>query len=202
MRTRTAPQQQWMVMDLEGRGLLTDDRAPRKGRPSAPPPSAEEVARQVVRQLVLPEPVIRMSPDEEAAQVVHVPTWLWVDRSVWRPVSKTAQVPGMTVTATATPRAVEWSMGDGATVVCAGPGTPYATKFAAASGSPDCGHTYARSSAGQPEEAFPVRAAITWDVVWRGDGRSGVIRGLRSATRIPVKVTEVQALVVDRGRRG
>ncbi|TKA12267.1 hypothetical protein FCI23_07080 [Actinacidiphila oryziradicis] len=142
-----------------------------------------------------------MSPGEDVAQVVGVPTWLWVDGSVWRPVSRTARVPGMVVTATATPRRVVWSMGDGVRVTCVGPGTAYSARFAADSVSPDCGHVYRRSSAGRPGEAFTVTATIVWDVVWQGGGQAGAVPGLRSAAEIPVRVSEVQALVVD-GRRG
>lgn len=163
-------------------------------------PTPGEVAQLAVQQLVLPRPVIRMNPDEHAAQVVRVPTWLWIAKTVWRPVSKTARVPGMAVTATATPRRVEWSLGDGATVDCAGPGTPYLAKYAADAASPDCGHTFRQSSAGQPHEAFKMTATITWDVVWHGGGQGGAFPGLLTAAEIPVRVTEVQALVVT-GRR-
>ncbi|WP_329567867.1 hypothetical protein [Streptomyces sp. NBC_01361] len=120
-------------------------------------PSPEAVAQQVVRELMLPEPVIRTNPDEKYAQLVQVPTWMWLDREMWKPVSKTANAPGVSVTATAIPRSATWVMGDGGTVVCEGAGTPYSMKYAADSLSPDCGHTYLRSSAGQPKEATRSR---------------------------------------------
>ncbi|GAA1919019.1 hypothetical protein GCM10009753_59480 [Streptantibioticus ferralitis] len=139
-----------------------------------------------------------MSPDAGATQVVRVPTWMWIDRAGWRPVSKTAAVPGVAVTATATPQRVVWSMGNGESVTCAGPGTPYSSRYSASTASPDCGYVYRRSSAGQPGEAFTVTATVVWDVVWQGGGRGGTIRGLESRSEVPVRVTEVQGVVVAR----
>jgi hypothetical protein len=158
-------------------------------------PAAME--RQVVRQLVLPDPVIRMSPDEKHAQLVRVPTWMWLDRAMWKPVSKTVQAPGVVVTAKAIPQTATWAMGDGSTVMCEGAGTPYSAKYKADSASPDCGHTYLRSSAGQPEEAYTVKVTVTWRVRWHGGGQQGVIPGLQTQAQIPLRVAEAQALVVS-----
>jgi hypothetical protein len=161
-------------------------------------PGPAAVERQVVRQLVLPAPVMRMSPDERHAQLVRVPTWMWLDRHrMWKPVSKTVKVPGVVVTATAAPQSATWVMGDGSTVVCEGPGTPYTAKYPADSVSPDCGHTYLRSSAGQPGEAYTVTVTVTWRVRWHGGGQQGVIPGLRTHARLPLRVAEAQALVVS-----
>ncbi|QIY94475.1 hypothetical protein HEP87_11205 [Streptomyces sp. S1D4-11] len=162
----------------------------------APEPDPAVVAQQVVRELVLPDPVIRTNPDERHAQLVRVSTWMWLDRAMWRPVSKTATVPGVTVTATAIPRMATWLMGDGQRVVCEGAGTPYSPKYAADSGSPDCGHTYVRSSAGQPEDAYTVSVTVTWDVEWHGGGQQGLIPGLQTQAEMPLRVAEAQALVV------
>lgn len=160
-----------------------------------PKPDPAVVAQQVVRELVLPDPVIRTSPDEKHAQLVRVPTWMWLDRAMWKPVAKTAKVPGVSVTATATPRSATWRMGDGETEVCEGSGTPYSSKFVADSSSPDCGHTYMRSSAGQPDDAYTVSVTVTWDVEWRGGGEQGVIPGLQTQAQMPLRVAEAQALV-------
>lgn len=159
--------------------------------------SPEDVARSAIGQLRLPTPRVRMNPDVKVAQVVHVPTWLWIDQADWRSVSRTVGVPGVTVTATATPLRVVWSMGDGGSVSCAGPGTPFSSLFPAASRSLDCGYVYPKSSAGQPGEVFTVTATVVWDVKWRGGGKSGTITGLQRSTRVPVRVAEVQGIVVS-----
>lgn len=178
-----------------GRGYQGAPPTPAAGQTGA---SSEAVLRQALGELQLPTPVIRMNPDTSAAQIVRVPVWLWIDRSVWRPVSKTVQVPGVSVTATATPQRVVWSMGDGGSVACAGPGTPYSSSYPADAASPDCGYSYQRSSAGQPGETFLVTATVVWTVVWQGAGKSGTVPGLATRAQVPVKVTEVQGIVVSR----
>jgi len=56
------------------------------------------LARQT---LGLPSPVIRSSPAQNALQLTNLPTWLWINPAEWVPESKTATVPGESVTATA-----------------------------------------------------------------------------------------------------
>jgi hypothetical protein len=60
------------------------------------------------------------------------------------------------------------SDGDGATVTCSGPGTPYADSYGKKS-SPTCGHTYTRQG------TYTVRATSYWTVRWNGLGQSGTI---------------------------
>ena len=67
-------------------------------------------------------PVIRSSPAQNALQLTNLPTWLWINPAEWVPESKTATVPGESVTATATPVSVTWHPGDGSTVTCQGAG--------------------------------------------------------------------------------
>lgn len=176
---------------------MPDGKEPARGNGGGAEPEPAVVAQQAVRELVLPEPVIQTNPDEKHAQLVRVPTWMWLDRAMWKPVSATAKVPGVSVTATAIPRSAKWRMGDGKTVVCEGAGTPYSEKYAADSDSPDCGHTYMRSSAGQPEEAFTISVTATWDVKWHGEGEQGVIPGLQTQAQMSLRVAEAQALVVS-----
>lgn len=164
---------------------------------SASGPSAGELGGRAVEELRLPSPVIRLSPSEDAVQMVRVPTWLWVERGVWEPVAETVSVPGLSVTATARPVRVVWSMGDGGQVVCDGPGTPYSEAFGPEAVSPDCGYTYSRSSVNEPEGTFTVSAAVTWDVAWEGGGESGLVPGLVTVDEAVVTVDEIQALVLS-----
>lgn len=158
-------------------------------------PSPEELARRAYRQLTLAVPVIRTSPAVAVPQLVRVPTWLWVDQGVWTPRSRTAAVPGLSATATARPVRVRWSMGDGDTVECRGPGTPFRAGVAqAAAASPDCGHTYLRPSAGEPGGRFPVTATVEWSVSWAGGGQAGTLPALTSTSSATLRVTEAQAL--------
>ena len=168
---------------------------PGGGRAGAAPPPPGLLGQIARRYLILPSPVIRSSPAPGDLQLVHLPVWLWVNRVVWVPRSKTAAVPGERVTATATPVSVAWHMGDGSTITCHGPGAPYTTQFNPASASPNCGHTYRRSSAGQPRGVYHVTATITWDVTWRATGGAGgTLPPLFSTSAAAFRVAESQAI--------
>ncbi|MEV0112543.1 hypothetical protein AB0H77_04685 [Streptomyces sp. NPDC050844] len=170
--------------------------------PKPPKPGDDEqvpievVVQQAVEKLKLPKPVIRTSPDEDFVQVVRVPTWMWMQRATWEPVSESAEVDGLTVTATARPRQAVWSMGEGGSVVCKGAGTPYSKAYAPDSESPDCGYTYRTASLGEPDKKFTVSVRVTWDVEWHGGGQAGVVPGMVMAAQRQLVVDEVQAVVV------
>ncbi|GAA2110258.1 hypothetical protein [Streptomyces synnematoformans] len=185
--------------ELGGVGILPRfdggkaEKPARGGRQRVP---VETVVQRAVERLELPEPVIRTSPDEDLAQVVHVPTWLWVEHSTWGPVSTSAAVEGVKVRATARPRWAVWSMGEGGRVVCRGPGTPYSEVYSPRASSPDCGYTYRRASVSGPDRAYTVSVRVTWDVHWQGAGEAGVVPGLVMGSRRDLVVDEVQSVVV------
>ncbi|MEU2135282.1 hypothetical protein [Streptomyces sp. NPDC018352] len=85
-------------------------------------------------------------------------------------------------------------MGDGATVTCHGPGTPYSADRGKST-SPDCGHRYERSAAGQPDGRYKGTATATRTVTWTapalGDG--GEFTETRQ-TAFTAAVGEVQVL--------
>ncbi|WP_246260607.1 hypothetical protein [Streptomyces typhae] len=124
-----------------------------------------------------------------------MPTWMWVERGSWEPVSTSAAVEGVKVTATARPRKAVWSMGEGGSVVCRGPGTPYSDAFSPKASSPDCGYTYRRASLSPPGGAYRVSVQVTWDVEWHGGGQAGVVPGLAMTAQRQLVVDEVQAVV-------
>jgi hypothetical protein len=188
----------WYVYQCSGPGSrdalfrapvwIADGQAPG----AAPVPSPQQLAEQARAQLRLPSPVIASNP--AGTQLVRLPTWLWLDRTMWWPHSATAAVPAVSVTATATPTSVSWSTGDGTTVTCTGPGTPFPAGGAAQAASPDCGHTYRRSSAGSPGERFPITATVSWRVSWAGGGAAGAFPDLTTSAVAFLRVAEVQAL--------
>ena len=165
-------------------------------------PAAGTLAQLARRSLILPPPAIASSPPPGVLQLVDLPVWLWVNPAIWAPRSATAAVPGERVTVTAAPVAVTWRMGDGSVVVCHGPGTPYTSRYRAASPSPDCGHTYRRSSAGQAGGAYHVTAAITWNITWQAaDGTGGALPPLVSTAAAAFRVAESQAVNTAGGSR-
>jgi hypothetical protein len=160
-----------------------------------PPPfvSPEELARRARARLNLPAPVIRLNPSGD--QLANLPIWLSLDPASWQPQSATASVPGVSVTATARPIKAAWSMGDGGSLTCSGPGTAWRPGTDPASASPDCGYRYRRSSASAPGARFTVTVTVTWEVTWAGAGRAGTIPGLLTTGTLPVRVQESQAVI-------
>ena len=160
----------------------------------APPVISPEVlAREARSRLNLPGVVIRLNPPGE--QLVGLPVWLALDRSSWKSQSATATAGAVSVTATALPVAASWAMGDGKTVQCAGPGTAWTRGTDPEKASPDCGHTYRRSSAGASGGAYTAAVTITWEVTWAGAGQSGTVPGLTTTGSVQVRVQESQAVV-------
>lgn len=103
--------------------------------------------------------------------IIGFPTWLWAaDRSpqTWGPNRATVTAGGVTITATAAAKRVEWEMGTGDVVTCDGPGTPWSSGYGK-SESPTCGYLYVEDG------RYPVQAVTFWDLQWTGMGLSGTI---------------------------
>jgi hypothetical protein len=160
---------------------------------TAPVVTPQVLAAQARSMLRLPPVVVMLNPAGE--QLVGLPTWLSVAAGSWTPQSATATVPGVSVTATAMPVRAVWQMGDGSTVTCAGPGTPWRPGLDPAAASPDCGYRYPRSSADEPGAAFTVTVTITWIVSWAGAGAAGTVAGLTTVAALPVRVAESQGVL-------
>lgn len=184
----------WYVWQCSGEGWRDSLYRPPIWIPDgqAPAPSPDQLAQQAYNQLRLPSPQIHASPAQ--TQLVNLPTWLWLDQGQWRPQTATASVPGVSVTATATPQSVTWSMGDGSTITCPGAGSPFPAGADPRSASPDCGYVYHRASQGQPNNAYPVSATVHWTVTWSGAGQGGTFPDLTTTSRASFAVAESQAV--------
>ncbi|MGW3134989.1 ATP/GTP-binding protein [Streptomyces sp. NPDC001139] len=151
------------------------------------------LAQQAVGKMLLAGPDIA-SPRAAGKYTVGVPMWLWVHQSAttYGPNTATATAGAVTVTATAKVSKIVWSMGDGASVTCNGPGTPYTSSEGMAE-SPTCGHVYSKTSAGARNSKFPVTATSTWTINWQGGGQAGQLTEVRQ-TNVQVAVGEVQVV--------
>lgn len=172
--------------------------------PAPPPPpvalpTPAALAAQARKNLVLPKPVIASNPAVGRPQMVGIPMWSWMSPGIWSAVSASASVPGESVTATATPIAVEWNFGDGSSTTCLGPGTPFKSGGDPSAASPDCGHTYRTSSGNAPGGVFRVSATINWRVTWVGAGQNGTLNGMTTTSTIPVTVQQSQAIITGTG---
>jgi hypothetical protein len=152
------------------------------------------VAEQAVRHLGFMSPTIEMAPPTGSSQLVGVATWLWIDPGAWRMLSASATAGPVTTTAVATPTRVVWDMGDGSTVTCDGPGTPYNPSTPNAT--TDCSYTWPAPG------TFRVTATVYWSISWTaqgaaGGGTLGVQAGPASA--VTVVVEESQAINTPSG---
>ena len=146
---------------------------------------------------LLPSPSIGLNP--APFSIVNLATWLWIDAGIWHSFEATATAGGITATAVATPQDVVWSMGDGSTVVCRGPGIVYQ----ASEPQTYCSHTFRVPSVGQPSSdgdpndgAFRVVASVTWAVRWSAVGvpGGGQLPSLHTSVVEPVRVEQVESI--------
>lgn len=162
-------------------------------------PTPAALADRARSLLTPPKPQIGSNPPVSSPQMVGVPTWAFLSRSLWAPVSAKAEVPGESVTATATPVSVTWDFGDGKSIVCTGPGSQFPPGADPKASSPDCGHTYRISSGNAPGGKFQVTATISWRVDWVGAGQAGTLNDLTTTATVPVTVNQSQAIVTGTG---
>lgn len=149
----------------------------------------EVLAQRAVDRLRLPQPVLNTSP--ESMQLVHLPVWLAVTEASWAQQSASASVPGMTVTATATPVSASWSMGNGDSKECTVPGTVWTPAEGETEASPDCGYVYEQAS----EADLHVSVTVVWQVRWAGGGASDSMPDMTTSAQTTWPVIESQSLV-------
>ncbi len=158
-------------------------------------PAPKTLALEALAELTLNPPDIQMAPKKGATAVLGLPVWFWSTDTptTWGPESQTVTDQGLSVTVTARVQDIVWQTGDGESVTCASPGTPYEQSYGDAS-SPTCGHTYAQPSGGQPGGAYQVTATSYWVASWTAsDGQTGNLTD-QTASSTTLKVGEVQVL--------
>jgi hypothetical protein len=165
---------------------------------TAPPPgygegggfTPEQVAQMALELLPITGPAVGTAPDPAGEGLVGLPVWIWTDETpeTWGPISRTASAGGISVTATATADHITWDMGDGGSVTCDTPGTPYEERYGG-SESPDCGYRY------ETPGEFTVTGTTAWTVNWQvnGGGATGVFNVTRSSS-VDLVIEEAQAV--------
>ena len=151
------------------------------------------LAQQAVRNMGLVGPDIGIAPKIGGRGLVGLPVWLWdnVTPTTWGPNTASASAGAVTVTATGSATQIVWSMGDGSTVTCTGPGVAYQPSFG--DKAPACGHVFTATSASQPGGAYRISATATWVVDWTATtGQQGTITVTRrSASRAVIGELQV-----------
>lgn len=187
----------------QGAGIFWSPKAP-----PGPPPAAL-LAQIAATRLHPPTMTAASNGGPSHTTYVGIPTWLYLARGQWHATaSPPAAVPGESVTATATPTSVSWSMGNGSSTSCNGPGAPFNS---ADPNHPPCGYTYRVDSSRQPQTGqsvndryFTVRGTVTWQITWQCTGNAcdqngGVLPDLPIKTKaMPLRVFQVETVVTGR----
>jgi hypothetical protein len=189
------------IDEATGAATTRTEWIPDQAGATAPVVDPHQVALQAENSLHLPVPLLHFNPS--GPSVVNLPTWLWIDPSVWHRYSVTASVGTVSATAVATPESVTWEMGDGGVVVCVGPGHPFEVGLPAGGQRTACSFTYGTSSIGQlspdanPDDAaYTVRATITWAVSWTAQGApgQGILPSLTTSAESSLRVVQVESV--------
>ncbi|WP_369200686.1 hypothetical protein [Streptomyces sp. PU-14G] len=142
--------------------------------------SPKILSKLAYARITVPETEVELNPKDR--QTVNLPTWVWLDKGRYKPLSVTASVDlgaGQSISATTTvkPGSLHLSPGTEEAVVhpesgeCAanedgGVGSPY--EKGSGKKSPPCGVTYQRAT--QNDAGYPLKATLTWEASWKGSG--------------------------------
>lgn len=166
--------------------------------PHGPGPTPAQLATTAIAEMTMSAPTIGIAPAPHTSGLVGLPVWLWdvqtSDKQTWGRQSKTAAVPGLSVTATATAESITWDMGDGHQVPCTKPGTAYDPSFGGGA-SPDCGYVYTQPSGAQPNGEYTITATTTWQITWAAsNGQTGNVPPMKLVSTTAIKIGELQVV--------
>ncbi|MFI6091368.1 hypothetical protein [Streptomyces sp. NPDC051218] len=164
---------------------------------------AETLAGLAYEQIQVPGTKVTLAPDGPSK--VNLPTWAWLDKGDFEPVSVTASLdaPGLHIEATTTAKPVALSINpgteDAARLPASGKclmnddgsiGVPYAK--GKSKQQPPCGVTYKRSSG---NGTFNLQATATWEITWTGtNSPGGKLPDGEYGNDQPVTVEEIQSI--------
>lgn len=157
-------------------------------------PNPQQLAAEAFAKIHLLGAQIGIAPKPAGRGAVGLPVWLWtaVTPNTWGPISASASDGGITVTVTAKAQRIVWTMGDGHSVTCANPGTPYSASYGNAQ-SPTCGYVFAQSSRDRADGRYPITAVTSWRVEWAGGGQNGMLTAT-SQSQTSVQIDEIQVV--------
>ncbi|WP_306966243.1 hypothetical protein [Streptomyces afghaniensis] len=161
----------------------------------------ETLAGLAHQRTVVPPTKVSLAPNGKST--VNAPTWVWLDKGTFKPVSVTASLPGTGLWATTTAKPVSLHLDPGTEDAESLPasgecginddgsiGEPYARGKAELT--PPCGVRYLRSSG---DGSYGLKATLTWEISWEGaGGTGGDLPSGTFATTTDVAVQEYQAV--------
>lgn len=191
LETRHSETGRWLEYVCDGMGAVAVDGFFLIPEGGLVDPAA--LAANAVASVGIEAPPIRTSPSANGRLYVQIPTWLWLEQDWWQSYQATAAAGRVTSTVNARPISTTWSMGDGASVRCAGPGRAW--KPGLAEEATDCRHTYRHSSAGADDDTFALGATVTLEVTWTSNtGAGGTLPAISRTSSLEVEVGEIQAI--------
>jgi hypothetical protein len=187
---------QYQLADLPDSNPKKSDQKADPGTPASyvVQITPEQAALMAIASLQLPAVAPGIGPDPSINRwkmaAVGYPLWLWADGPTHvGPVSQS--VANLHVSLDARLTSVSFEMGDGHSVNCHGPGTPWAPSIEA--GTPStCGYRYDEPSL--PDGSYTIRAVSHWSIDWEVGGQSGTVTMDQLGTR-QLPVGELQVLV-------
>lgn len=153
------------------------------------PPIDPTVLRDRARDRINPDPPTPATAPmwDQIPAVVNLPTWLWVADD-WEPIEETESQGFVTVVVQARPVDTTWEPGDGAEIICDGPGVEWAPGMA--DDATDCTYTY-RGSGSTLTASVSVRWVFHW---WLNGNDMGDFGELPVTATFTVDVAEIQAI--------
>lgn len=143
------------------------------------------------------KPQIATTPLTGLTAYIGIPVWMWLTNPAsYANRDQGTSAAGINFALQHRFQRVVWTMGNGNSITCYNPGTPY-TSTGSIRMSPDCGYTYPRRSNTAPGGTFPVSATTYWNVYWQastGENDGGQPIQLTSTSDVRLlAVKELQA---------
>ncbi|MFE2061500.1 hypothetical protein ACFXDH_03725 [Streptomyces sp. NPDC059467] len=172
----------------------------------APPANIENaVTPKILAELAYNEirvPTTQVSLAPAGTTKVNLATWAWLDKATFKPVSVTASVPllGISATTTAVPVSLKIDPGTSDAVTYPASGAceinngSIGEKYTQgdADKTPPCGVKYLRSSG---NGSYQLKATVTWKISWTGsDGNGGDLPDGTFGNPQNVTVQEIQSV--------
>ncbi|MCI0687650.1 MAG: hypothetical protein L0Y54_10500, partial [Sporichthyaceae bacterium] len=154
----------------------------------------EQLAQYARDSIVLPDTVVELNP--AARSTVNLDTWVWLDRSVFRPVRVRAQAGPLIVDAVATPSKLLLPRFLPAELTPTSGVCTELYRVYRRGQEPSCAITFLRSSAREPALRYVADFTLIWTVTWTSNwGVSGTLPDGQFSDAIQIAVQEVQTIV-------
>jgi hypothetical protein len=154
-----------------------------------------DLLQEAVDRLAPGRPELALAPAVDARHLVGIPTWLAIEPAGWGTLSTTVTAGIASVRVNLRPAHVEWSVGDGTSRTCGGPGARLDTSRPAATQQSDCTHTFWSTPAdvtGDPAaNSFGIGARVVYDADYTIDASGGRSSGGLGRVAGPARVHDV-----------